>query len=301
MEHEISYTIIIPHKNIPNLLQRCLDSIPQREDIQTIVVDDNSDLDKVNFETFPGLTKPYTEIIFTKESKGAGYVKNIGLKKAKGKWLLIADADDFFAENFLAYLDKYKNSDYDLVYFGIYRISKKKGDNIDPYYDNLMKNAIQYQKYDDYKYRDPNSWGKMMRLSSIMENHITFDETRVATDRMFSIKNAFYAKKIFFDEHRIYTYNIEQRPGSLTTIQTPEANFDRFYVYVRMNRFFEDISQDKYKINLLSTLLKLVDTQNMEYFNKGIKLFKENNFCFFSELFKFCWILPKKILDKLTR
>jgi len=40
----INYSIIIPHKNIPHLLVRCLDSIPQREDVQIIVADDNSDI-----------------------------------------------------------------------------------------------------------------------------------------------------------------------------------------------------------------------------------------------------------------
>ena len=45
----INYSIIIPHKNIPNLLQRCLDSIPNREDVQIIVVDDNSDPNIVDF------------------------------------------------------------------------------------------------------------------------------------------------------------------------------------------------------------------------------------------------------------
>lgn len=49
----INYSIIIPHKNIPQLLQRCLDSIPIRDDVQVIVVDDNSDTDKVNFDNFP--------------------------------------------------------------------------------------------------------------------------------------------------------------------------------------------------------------------------------------------------------
>ena len=48
------YSIIIPHKNIPALLQRCLDSIPSREDIQIIVVDDNSSSTEVNFTKFPG-------------------------------------------------------------------------------------------------------------------------------------------------------------------------------------------------------------------------------------------------------
>ena len=39
----VNYTIIIPHHNIPNLLRRCLHSIPLRDDVQIIVVDDCSD------------------------------------------------------------------------------------------------------------------------------------------------------------------------------------------------------------------------------------------------------------------
>ena len=35
------FSIIIPHYNIPDLLMRCLESIPVSEDIQVIVVDDN--------------------------------------------------------------------------------------------------------------------------------------------------------------------------------------------------------------------------------------------------------------------
>ena len=49
-----NYSIIIPHKNIPQLLKRCLDSIPQRDDVQIIVVDDNSSSDIVDFANFPG-------------------------------------------------------------------------------------------------------------------------------------------------------------------------------------------------------------------------------------------------------
>lgn len=49
------YSVIIPHKNTPELLRRCLSSIPKRGDIQIIVIDDNSDLDKVDFYHFPGM------------------------------------------------------------------------------------------------------------------------------------------------------------------------------------------------------------------------------------------------------
>ena len=36
-------TIIIPHKDTPTLLRRCIASIPNRQDIQTIVVDDHTE------------------------------------------------------------------------------------------------------------------------------------------------------------------------------------------------------------------------------------------------------------------
>lgn len=53
---EILYSIIIPHKDIPCLLQRCLDSIPPRDDVQIIVADDDSSPDVVDFAHFRAVT-----------------------------------------------------------------------------------------------------------------------------------------------------------------------------------------------------------------------------------------------------
>ena len=114
---EYTYTIIIPHKNIPLLLQRCLDSVPLRNDVQIIVVDDGSSSNVVDFTNFPGTDRENVEIIFTKDGKGAGYARNCGLLQAKGKWLLFADADDFFLPDFLKTLDRYCSTDYDLITF----------------------------------------------------------------------------------------------------------------------------------------------------------------------------------------
>ena len=113
----INYTFIIPHKNIPDLLQRCLNSIPRSEDIQIIVVDDNSDPDKVDFEHFPGVGEPCVEVYFTKEGKGAGYARNVVLKHAKGKWLLFADADDLFSYKLNSILNLYVDKDVDVIFF----------------------------------------------------------------------------------------------------------------------------------------------------------------------------------------
>ena len=69
------------------------------EDIQVIVVDDNSPDADTYLEKYPELSRPYLEFIRTTKGGGAGYARNIGLDHAKGEWLLFADADDFYVED----------------------------------------------------------------------------------------------------------------------------------------------------------------------------------------------------------
>ena len=114
-----NYAIIIPHKNCPDLLQRALDSIPEKDDIQVIIVDDNSDATKVDFENFPGLGRKNTIVVFDKSGKGAGRARNIGLSKIENntKWILFLDADDFFSYRIEEILEKYKKQIYIIKYF----------------------------------------------------------------------------------------------------------------------------------------------------------------------------------------
>ena len=73
----MNYSIIIPHKNTPDLLYRCINSIPQRKDLEIIIVDDNSSENIVDFDNFPGLNRENTTVIFNKAGKGAGNARNI--------------------------------------------------------------------------------------------------------------------------------------------------------------------------------------------------------------------------------
>jgi glycosyltransferase involved in cell wall biosynthesis len=140
----INYSIIIPHRNIPKLLQRCLDYIPYRDDVQIIVVDDNSDPQVVDFDNFPGMNIPNVEVYFTKEGKGAGYARNVGIEHVKGKWVFFADADDYFSKAFLSTIDTLKESKHDLIYFGsrcVDAITKEIHER-DRKYTELMKEAL---------------------------------------------------------------------------------------------------------------------------------------------------------------
>lgn len=100
----INYSIIIPHHNIPDLLGRCLRSIPEREDVQVIVVDDNSPGNENYLRDIPELSRKNVEFYITKDGLGAGHARNVGLSHAIGKWLVFSDSDDFLSITSLRYL-----------------------------------------------------------------------------------------------------------------------------------------------------------------------------------------------------
>ena len=112
----MNYSIIIPHRNIPNLLQRLLCTIPQRNDMEVIIVDDNSDAEHVDFEHFPGIERADTKVIFDKKGGGGGYARNVGLTQATGKWVIFADSDDYFNYCLNDVLNDSLDSDSDIIY-----------------------------------------------------------------------------------------------------------------------------------------------------------------------------------------
>ncbi|HCE47407.1 MAG TPA: glycosyltransferase family 2 protein, partial [Prevotellaceae bacterium] len=72
------YSVIIPHYNSPDVLTRCLASIPDCENIQVIVIDDNSSPIIVDFDHFPGCERTFITLLFNKNNKGAGHARNLG-------------------------------------------------------------------------------------------------------------------------------------------------------------------------------------------------------------------------------
>lgn len=213
----INYSIIIPHKNTPELLRKCLDSIPRRDDIQIIVVDDNSDADKVDFEHFPGMGEPHTEVYLTKEGKGAGYARNVGLEHAKGKWILFLDSDDFFHECVSELMDKCIDNGADVVFFKADSINLAdgtdghRGDEYTERVDFALKNK-DYQRV--LMYSCP--WGKMISSDFLKKHGIKFNEVRYGNDVVFMAKVALCSEK--YDAVDLTAYCISASNGSLTSV-----------------------------------------------------------------------------------
>ena len=201
------FSIIIPHKEIPDLLMRCLRSIPVSEDIQVIVVDDNSTGADTYLDKYPELSRPYLEFVRTTKGGGAGYARNIGLDRAKGKWILFADADDFFVEDLNDIIYSFVDSEADVIYF---KNKAVLSDNTNIKSDRcsyINKNIDKYLAYgDEWPIRAKMfvPWGKMIKRSLIVKNNIRFDEIKYSNDVHFSLLVGYYAEKIVVADRVIY-------------------------------------------------------------------------------------------------
>lgn len=280
MLNKINYSIIIPHKNIPGLLRRCLKSIPVRNDVQVIIVDDNSELHKMDFENFPGLNAPNTEIYFTKEGKGAGYARNVGLSKAKGKWIIFADADDFFNDCFNELLDKYREVKADLVLFQTNSVDnetlKSRKSRGNHYNDWIKKSCTEGKIMEEIKYKVYSPCGKFFSHNLVKKYEIKFEEVFSSNDVMFSTLSGHYADKILLDLNYLYCSTI--RGGSLEYTITKEHIQPRLYAAIRQYHFLFSVNKAKYRMNIwvfifqLRKLDKKGFKHNIQYCIKEMRL-----------------------------
>jgi glycosyltransferase involved in cell wall biosynthesis len=230
-ETACNYSIIIPHKNIPDLLQRCLDSIPKRNDIQVIIIDDTSDCEIVDFENFPGLNTENTEVVFTKEGKGAGYTRNVGISKAKGKWLTFIDADDFFNPTINDAFEKYKENVVDMICFGMTSVNSDditQQSTRDNYVKRKFDEARLSHSMDIIRYNHGVVPGRFIKHELIKRCGAKYQETMYRNDTLFAVQIGYHAKNIILDDMPIYCYT--HRNDSTIEIINPEAIKVRFFV-----------------------------------------------------------------------
>lgn len=239
---DVVYSIIIPHRNIPDLLKRCLTSIPRRDDIEVIVVDDNSDSSIVDFESFPGLQSSNVHVIFDKSGKGAGHARNIGIEKAKGKWLLFVDADDFFNYCISDVLDKYRGSSYDIIFFNANSLDTEsympcqRAKHLNGFINLWGTNRAKSEKQLRYVFGEP--WGKIVSRQMVVDHAIRFDETPIHNDTKFSYLIGYYARTISVESNCAYCITVRQ--GSTSVSKNITKEFTRVEVFSRAERFFRE-------------------------------------------------------------
>ena len=238
------YSLIIPHKNNPVLLQRCLDSVPERDDLQIIIIDDNSSKKYVDFTRFPGQNRPHTECYFNKVSQGAGHARNIGLSKALGKWLLFADADDYFTPSLSTILDKYKDDDEtEMVFFNYNKVTDSGLEISMPitrYISNYEQGRVFSEKVLRYSAWSP--WSRMIKRSIQTKHELRFEEIPFGNDMMFVLNATSSATRIRAEQELVYCY-YSPSEGSQTKIKALNPNLVNLHFENRLKqrRLYEKV------------------------------------------------------------
>lgn len=200
-----NYSVIIPFftKKGTEMLCRAISSVPIRDDIEVIVVDNS--LKPIPSDLFE--KNKMVSIYYSDNKRGAGGARNVGLTKAKGKWLLFMDADDFFTAKAFESFDRYKESEYDIIFFRPTSCDSDTYKPSDRHYavcaeiDNYLKTGDEY----GLKCRDFDvPWAKMIRREMVETNKICFEEVPRGNDVMFSLKTGLAAKKITASTDIVY-------------------------------------------------------------------------------------------------
>ena len=217
-----------------------LRTIPEREDIQIIVVDDASTTE--NIKALKKLTHKNLGLYFEKENHGAGYARNIGLDYALGKWVLVVDADDVFAENAFDVFDKYKDTDIDYMCYVVDSLDnnlKPDGDlirsseSIKAYCKKKSHSNLMLLKYQNLICRN-----KMVALNFIKRHCIRFEESEVNNDVFYGLSIGHLGEKYIAIPDVLY-HSIKSVDSITRKSRSIEREFLFYLQAQKRNGFYE--------------------------------------------------------------
>ncbi len=197
---KIKVSIIIPCWNSAEWIEKCLKSIPKRDDIEIICIDDGSTDDTFQ-EILKYRDKKYDKLItiHIEKNKGVSYARNQGIEVADGEYLLMLDSDDYiYPKVFNEIVDNYLNKDYDMVFYDM--------ENNVKYIFNSDQNNYQC-KYGNFKF---------IRKDFLGDLRYTVGK-QYAEDKELHLKLMEKYPLCYFTHKIMYHYNYP-RSGSLSAI-----------------------------------------------------------------------------------
>ena len=278
MKNNMDFSVIIPvWRGAINSLPRLLDSIPEREGIEIIVVDNSKE--KVSREEIDSRRK--ITFLYSDPKRHAGGSRNDGMNAAHGEWLVFADADDYFTPEAFDIFDGCKNSDADIVYFcadGIFLETGERSEQAD-LYARLVRNYLNDSSKEwDLRLSFHVPWAKMVRRSFVEGHGLRYDEVVANNDDYFALQAGFYAKKIEAVDKVVYLYVVSH--GSLMHRRCYDVMRTRFEVILRCNLFKKQHGLGRYQSSVMYFLAESrhYGTKGMWEFLRMLIKYKQNPF-----------------------
>lgn len=225
-------SIIIPVYNAEAYLPQMLDSLIKQkfkeEDFEIIAVDDGS-TDKSLEILKKYALKSKSLRVYTQKNQYAGVARNLGMKYARGEYLLFLDSDDFFEPNLVEETYKAaKQYSADVVMFGanLYNDQTKVTRNGRHLLDMRVvpeKQPFNCKDCPDQIFQISTAcpWTKLFRREFIKETGLQFQNLHNANDVFFVYSALAMAKSIVTVDKVLVTY----REGLKNNLQSSKKRY----------------------------------------------------------------------------
>ncbi len=216
-------SIVIPIYNSETWLKDCIDSILTQDyqDYELILVDDGSTDNSGEICDSYAAEDNRIKVLHI-ENGGLGNARNVGIKNARGEYILFVDADDEISKTCIPSLLSHEA---DLVVGATLRTYKTRTERFGPeckkYYTYAEKTAFLDEYLPRFVYLDW-SHSKLFKLSVINDNGIRYNTKRyIPEDKLFMNDYLMYAKTFYVTDDIVYYY--KQHDGSLSVGVNPDT------------------------------------------------------------------------------
>lgn len=221
MDYKYKVTIVIPVYNAEKYLRDCIESLLKQtifqQDMEIILINDGSTDNSA--EIYNEYTQKYPNIIaIEQENQGVSAARNVGIKEAKGKYIMFLDSDDTFSpetvKNVTDFFDAHYN-EIDLVTYPLKYVRdtgtelhwKYKNINTSGVYD-LEKNPFVTPLTMNFCIKSTNK-NLFNTYLEIGEDHLFFTKIISQRYKVGFVVNALY---LYFYNTESVTHSIKNKP-----------------------------------------------------------------------------------------
>lgn len=215
MNNSPQISIIVPVYNAQKYLSQCIDSILAQNftDFEVLLIDDGSK-DQSNLICNQYAQKDKRIKVFHKQNGGVSSARNLGIDKARGKFIVFIDSDDYIDSCYLSILTSVEA---DIVITGYSPFGNgdcsKCLELTDSLYSNKQIANCLSTILDKLLMRTP--WGKLYNLKIIKENSLYFNQhMRIAEDTVFIQTYLLHCKTIAIRNGIPYHYRTSPNEDS---------------------------------------------------------------------------------------
>lgn len=256
---DLSVIVPVYNTNI-NELKRCLESVEiDFCTYEVLIIDDGSERHIQDF--CQDYVKEHNHYVYLrKENGGVSSARNVGITKARGKYISFLDSDDIFISKNMKAIKKDENID--LIF---YNKSLRK-ENVETIRKEVHEEEGYMEKKEIYREIIKNNrfhgpTARLYKRNIIIDNNISFDEKMMqGEDIVFNINYLKYCESIYYVNKSMYMYYLSPVTLIDRWKKNPDLMFENMQRVYNSKKELIDIfsKEEQYELE------KVLKT-NMEY------------------------------------